>query len=315
MSAFSGVQNLLDNCDLDYNPGDFVLKMLVYGIGVGVLFGLLFYNYGEQTAVLTGAFCFACFELLVFGILVVTASKRVSMMENALPDFLTLMSSNIKSGLTPDRALLLSSRKEFGPLAKEIDRAAKETVGGAPFTAAFFGMVSKINSEMFAKTVRLIVEGVRSGGELSELLQVTSIDMRRFETIRKEVAATVAVYRIFIFAACAIGAPMLYASSIFLVNLMYNIRQEMSASASSDFKTPLFNFSSSGSIDPQLVFWFSVVSIFMTTFLGALAAGVIAKGKESDGFTYIPPLLLLAYGVFFATDFLLNTLLGGLFVM
>ena len=106
----------------------------------------------------------------------VMANKRVAVIEELLPDFLSIMSSNIRSGLTYDRALLLSARKEFGPLSKEVDRAAKEVISGKTLPDALMGMTTRVRSESFAKTMRLIVEGVRSGGKLADFAGGAAID-------------------------------------------------------------------------------------------------------------------------------------------
>src|SRR3989338_10958147 len=43
-------------------------------------------------------------------------SARINKMELVFPDFIELMASNLRAGMTIDSALLLSSRKEFVPL-------------------------------------------------------------------------------------------------------------------------------------------------------------------------------------------------------
>jgi len=56
--------------------------------------------------------------------------KRKIDIEDVLPDYLQLTASNIKAGMTIDRALWYAVRPRFGVLAKEIETVAKETMGG-----------------------------------------------------------------------------------------------------------------------------------------------------------------------------------------
>ncbi|MCK5493471.1 MAG: hypothetical protein KAJ14_10215, partial [Candidatus Omnitrophica bacterium] len=53
-------------------------------------------------------------------------SDRIKKIEGIFPDFLQLVASNLRAGMTVDRAMLLSSRPEFAPLDEEIFRAGKD---------------------------------------------------------------------------------------------------------------------------------------------------------------------------------------------
>lgn len=312
-NTVEAVQSLLNNCDLTYKADDFIKKMIFFGFAIGILVGLFFFS-TPLLAALIALFIFGAFEFAIFGALLVTSNKRTEMIENALPDFLSMMASNIRSGLTYDRALIVSAKKEFGPLTKEIDFAAKETLTGKPLAEAFMDITKRTRSEVLAKTIRLIVEGINSGGNLADLLENTSLDIRRFSAIRKEVSATVLIYQIFMLAAASIGAPVIYAVTTFLVTVISTTKAKIGATAteSSAAYLPFFK-SSASTLSPEMIFWFSLAALFITSFFGALAIGVISKGKESEGFTYFPLMLGISFAIFLGTKFLLETLSQGLF--
>jgi len=314
MNFTKNVEKLLYACNFEFDARAFILRIFVYGLGFGVGGGLITCAYDPGLALFVGIGIFVGFEALIYGILLVGANKSIAMINEMLPDFLTLMASNLRSGLTPDRALLLSARKEFGPLTIEIDRTAKETMTGTPFPEAFMRMGRRIDSEIFAKTVRLIVEGVKSGGNLADLLDNTALDIRRFSAIRKEVAATVLIYSLFIFAAAGFGGPALYAISNLLIGVISEMKAEMGdLGAEASNYLPLFKGSSV--IDPTLVFTYSILAIFVTAVFGALAAGVVSKGSESGGLPYIPILLGISFLVFFSVSWILGIVLENLFIM
>ncbi|MDD5022945.1 MAG: type II secretion system F family protein [Candidatus ainarchaeum sp.] len=304
------IQKMLDNADLPTTASSFSRKMFAYGFIFGVIAVAfaIFYNQEYLLSSIIGLGTFICFQIIVYAWLIIKANERIAKIEDVLPDFLALMSSNIRSGLTPDRAFLLSARKEFGPLANEIDMAAKETIAGKPFTEAFMSMTLRIQSETFAKTVRLIVEGVRSGGNLSELLDNTALDIRRFKSIRKEVSATVLVYQLFVFAAAGFGGPALYAVALFLIEMVAGLKEKIHIDPAVAAQMPLVQGTSTISI--ETVFLFALASMAITSFFGSLTAGVISKGKESEGIMFIPVLLFASYAVFFVTGVLLKAVLG-----
>ncbi|MCL6089009.1 MAG: type II secretion system F family protein [Candidatus Marsarchaeota archaeon] len=307
-----GLQVLLSNADMAADAGTFAARFAAYGTGFGIGAGLIFFSYSPLWA--AGAFLAvaAAFWLCVYAMLVVAASKRVALIEDALPDFLNYMASNIRSGVTHDRALLLSARKEFGPLAKEVDRAAKETFTGKPLAEALLDTTTRVHSPVFSKTMRLIVEGLESGGNLADLLENTAADIRRFDAIRKEVSATALVYQLFMFAAVAIGAPLLYAVANFLVEMVSSMKERIGSGAVVGEAANLpFAPGGAGGVSPELVFWFSLAALAISVFFGSLAAGVISKGRESEGFPYVPILLAASFGVFFVVRFALEAGLGG----
>ncbi len=287
--------------------------LLIIGIISGLIGALIssLLQLPIEVIVLTFLLFFMLFQLLVYTYIGLRSSARVAKIEEMLPDFLSLMASNIRSGMTYEQSLIMSARKEFGPLSKEIDMAAKDIIGGKPLTETLLTMTVRIPSEKFAKTVRLIVEGVNSGGNLAELLEHTAIDIRKFEGLRKDIASSMMSYALFIFAAAAIGAPLLYGVATFLIKVLYTVK----SSVAFDTKNLPMNVPISmatSSLSPDLVRWFALCSIAITCFFGSLAAGLIFKGKEMDGIIYLPVTLLIATIVFFTITFILENAFKGM---
>jgi archaellum biogenesis protein FlaJ (TadC family) len=319
MSIVERTQRLLDNCDIDMKAEGFLLNIAIgavaFSLGASIiLHGVL--GYPQLISALAGMALFIVFLAIFYGILAIRALKRAEALEAVLPDFLSLMSSNLRSGLTPDRAFIMSVRSEFGPLEKEIDMAAKEIVSGKSFTAAFRDMAKRTESEIFAKSVRLIIEGVRSGGNLAELLENTALDIRRFSAVRKEISAIVRVYELFIIAAATVGAPLLYGVASFLIDVISDIKDKMNldeAMAATASYMPIFG-GTADAVSPEVVFQFSIAALVVTSFFGALTAGVISKGRESSGYIYVPLMITIALAIFFLTKFALETFLKGVFI-
>ncbi|MCX6773049.1 MAG: type II secretion system F family protein [Candidatus Micrarchaeota archaeon] len=304
------LQSILYSAELEYDAWDFTARVLSIGVLFAILVSAFFWpNIG--LAILIGFFIFILFLAIVYAIVTVMANKRVALIEELLPDFLSIMSSNIRSGLTYDRALLLSARKEFGPLAREVDRAAKEALSGKPLPDALMGMTTRVRSETFAKTMRLIVEGIRSGGKLADLLETTSLDMRRFSAVRKDVTATVLVYQLFMLAASAIAGPLLYAVAVILVQTTNQLHAKIAVSTDAGGWMPI---AGGTSFSPEFVFYFSIVGIIITGVFSSLAAGVISKGKESEGYAYMPVVIVVGLLLFFVVKLALEGVFAQLVV-
>ena len=70
------------------------------------------------------------------------ATSRIKEIEKIFPDVISLMASNLRSGITIDRAFLLSARPEFKPLDAEILKSGKEIATGKDIIQALKKWVS-----------------------------------------------------------------------------------------------------------------------------------------------------------------------------
>jgi len=222
----------------------------------------------------------------------------IKKMEEAFPDFISLMSSNLRAGITVDKALLLSSRKEFAPLDKEISNLGKDIMTGREINKALVDMSDRIGSEEIRKTVMLIVSGIRSGGNLSVLLEQVSSNMRERTFVRKRAASNVLMYVIFIFFAVAFGAPILFGLSSVLVGILTDIVASVPSEQVTNVNVPFAL--SKVNISVNFVLYFSLIFIIVTDVLSSLVLGLVSKGRERDGVKFILPLVLTSVTVFFA---------------
>ncbi|MFH1779521.1 MAG: type II secretion system F family protein [Candidatus Micrarchaeota archaeon] len=304
-------KKIFSTADVDISVEKFSQRVLLYSILFGLALALFLGKYSEIFGLLGFFTGFLSVHLFFYALLLFISRRRATVVEELLPDFLALMAANIRSGMTPDRALLLSSRKELGPLANEIDKAAKKSLTGAPLDEVFLSMSERIDSDLFSKTIDLIVQGVRSGGNLGLLLERTSFDLRRFAAVRKEVQATVLIYEIFIFFATAIGAPVLYGISTVLVEVISKLKPAVQA------PVPGIGFASSVSasgagISVDALIIFSVLALFITNLFGSMAMGAIYSGKKIDGIKYFPIMIGIALFLFFLVRFVMQSIVGGI---
>jgi flagellar protein FlaJ len=210
---------------------------------------------------------------------------------------------NIKSGMTTDRAFILSARPEFGPLQRELSRAGKEILAGNEIRYALLGMTTRIKSQLFERTIRLILEGIESGGELSSLLQQTAEDIQTTRLVTNEVRSNVLMYAIFIFFAVGFGAPLLFGISTYLVSQI-----------STQFSTfqvvgPTGEAAAAGlKIAPGFLVTFALVALTVSSFFGGLIIGIVKGGSERNGFKFIPLLIVVSFVVFFIVRTTVSTI-------
>ena len=254
---------------------------------------------------------FISFQILTHGILIIASESRKNFVEEILPDTLRLLASNIRSGLTMDRALLLSARPEFGPLAVEMRKASKEIIAGKPIDKALARLTLNINSRLLRRTIDLLTEGLRRGGNLPSLLDNLAEDIRQAKVLKKEISAVVMMYVIFIFFAVAIGSPLLFSISTFLIQTITTISGKVEVPTVATSRLPFITFKVAA-IDIQFLNFYSLTAIGIISIFGGLMIGLVQEGTEKAGLKYVPILLLLSYFVYFIIRSVISNLFSGL---
>jgi len=301
------IQELITFSGGTKSPRHFFYTSLIISLAIGLVMGIIVRNYFAYIFPMVFFVTFLFFH----GFLYLAVERRTRYVENILPDALQLVAANIKSGFIPSRALVLSARKEFGPLSEAIRNVGKEMMTGKSLQESMGEMTRTIKSDVLETTVTLVMKGVRAGGQLVSLFEETAIDIRRKEAIKKEVRANIMMYAIFIGFAGCVGAPVLYALSGFLVSTISRLGGMVAVPEGVSARMPLkMNFGIG--VSPDFLFVFSIAAILITTVFGGLIIGLISSGKEKDGIKYIPILAITSLAVFFLTGFLINMMFGGL---
>lgn len=297
--------------NINVNPEQFMGFVLFASLCIALAFSLVIARLISISIIILFVFFFMLVQFLSYILLVFNADAKGKFVEDILPDVLQLISSNLRAGMTVDKALMFSVRPEFGPFSDEINIVGKEITMGKDISEALEEMSERIKSEKLKKTISLITSGLKSGGELASLLSQTAQNLRNERLIEERVRANVLMYVIFIFSAIGFGAPLLFGLSSFLVETLtaslgkINIPEETAA----EFPLML----SKVTISPEFVLTYVIVSLVTTSILGAIVIGLIRKGREREGIKYIPLLLFVSLAVFFTVRFVVSNLMGSTF--
>lgn len=313
-----GFKQLLIYSGIKLDPDRFLGFIIFFGLSTAFILSTLLNHYWKIPFIPAYIVLLLAVEFAVYLVLQFITDGKAKFVENVLPDALQLMSSNIRAGLTTDKALLLSTRPEFGPLTDEIKRIGRETMAGRTLISALQKTSLRIRSLNLERTFDLIIHSLRSGGELADLLDQISNDLRDQQMIQKEIRASVLMYVIFIVIALAIGAPILYAMSGFLVELltknMAMIASEMPKNIGGPGASAPISMASI-QLDPSFITLYSLLSLIVSAFFGSMVIGLILKGEEREGFKYLVPLLLGSVSLYFIGGYVLETVLGGMMQM
>ncbi len=236
-------------------------------------------------------------------------SQKIRTMEVVFPDFLQLISSNLKAGIPIDKAIVISSRKEFSPLDEQINQFGRDIVTGKPVEIAMKEMSTRIGSEKISKTINLIITGMRSGGNLATLLEQTSANLKERQYVEKRASSNIIMYIILILFAVGVGAPILFSLSTVLVGVLTKILSGI-PEVQTTIATP-FSFTSI-SISSAFITYFAVFFIVTIDILGSMVIGLVQKGEEREGLKYSIPLIAISLTVFFGLKLVLAGYFAGI---
>ncbi|MBN1645474.1 type II secretion system F family protein [Candidatus Woesearchaeota archaeon] len=251
--------------------------------------------------------------LLSFGVIFLFLNlrmfNRTLALEAVLPDYLQLVSANISAGMSVDRALWYAVRPRFGILAKEIEEVAKATIAGEDLGRAMTNFANKYDSAILKRSVNLLLEGMRAGGEMAELISKIAVNIQENRIMKKEMAANVTTYVIFITFATVVAAPFLFALSTTLLDIITGIISKLDVSSGVGGMAIHFN---ADSIKKSDFLIFSMVTLAISSGMSAAIISVIRKGTVKQGVKMIPLFLVISIVIYLIAVKILALMMGGI---
>src|SRR3989338_100143 len=308
---------------INIDADKFLGFLLAYGLALSFGVAINLYLFFQLSFPVVFVVSFLMFFGGAYLWLSLRAEGKGRFVEGVLPDALQLIASNIKSGMTTERALFVSARPEFGPLETELKNASKEILAGQTLERALENMGANIRSTVFQRTMWLIARGIQSGGQIADLLIQLGDDIREQKAVQDESRAETSMYIVLIFISAALGAPILFGISSFIVQILANQLASLTGGGIGDLAS---GSSASGNLQiivkmvsgerkglsPEFVVNFSIVALFVTSIFAALTLGAINTGKEKNGIKFIPFILIVGLVLFFVIRLVLQFIFGDL---
>ncbi|MFA5246786.1 MAG: type II secretion system F family protein [Candidatus Micrarchaeia archaeon] len=301
-------------------------KRFVYAFIIGIMFSLLplvfnlvniklsIIDFGGFSPILVA---FLCLLFFLFGLVVglftfymlvyYSMLSRAEQVERVLPEFLLMISANLRAGMTPFNAFRRSATAELGPLEKEIQLAAVKAGSSQSLAEALNSISDRIDSEILQRTIVLFEKSVRSGGQLAELLTAISEEVRRNQELKAELITSTKSYTIFLFFIILIVSPALLAVSAQFLDIYAGIKGQFSGEAIEGYSLPFF--SGDVVINSEFAVFIAYASLVGTAFFASVLMGVISRGKILFGVKYFP---FLAIGSIIAYQ-IARGVTGGIF--
>ena len=267
------------------------------------------YAYSFVSWFIVQLFFATLFTLLIYFYLDLKIYHRTKKMEEQLPDFLQVLSANLKGGMTFERALWNAIKPRFSVLGSEMAKASKKVMTGYEISKALTDLTDKYDSLMLRRTVDLIISEAESGGNVAELIDRLVDNLKETKALKDELSASAIAYVIFISVIVIVISPLLFALSFHLLILLLNFVSKLSVATQ---QTALPFAFSKVNINPDDFKLFSMAAIFVVAFFSSLIVSIVEKGDIKGGVKYIPIYIFGSITLYFFFMKLLGTLFAGI---
>ena len=184
--------------------------IITLAVSIGLVLGLV----ASLLSLLTGFNPIIAFLIgfiipsLIIGLYIFSVmERRVDTIEKTTPDFLRQIASLLRAGIGIETALEDVSKHGSGPLNDELKRAVIEIKIGSTFDDAIMAMSERLKSKNLERTFRMILEGRRTGGSLSDVIETVAEDLRAVLALKRERRANVMMSVMFLIIAAIVAAP------------------------------------------------------------------------------------------------------------
>lgn len=182
-----------------------IVGIIIIAVGIILpLLGLYIQAITAFTAIMTPT------DFFVLGLLVIITPPALayyvdqrwrSGIDNNLPQLLRDISDAQRTGLSLPRAVLESSKREYGPLTAELQKMAAKISWGVSFREAMQALSDTADTPLVRRASVLILEAERFGGAAEDVFESAHTHVVELLTIRKERAGQIRPYIFIIYAA------------------------------------------------------------------------------------------------------------------
>jgi len=112
-------------------------------------------------------------------------TRKINRLEAEFPAMIRDISLSVKSGMTPEAAMSLAARGEYGALTPAIKQIDNMISWGVSFEDALLYFAKKYPTSLIRRTVFTLIEASRMGGQLGEILEGVATDAEETKALEK----------------------------------------------------------------------------------------------------------------------------------
>ncbi len=156
--------------------------------------------------------------------------KRIMKADDEFPRLLSDLARAKRAGLTLVEAFELTAKGNYGILTEGLEKMAHQLTWGVPFEDALRMFARRYPTRIIKRSIEIIIEGYRVGGEVGKVLTIAAEDVTEFRTLEKRRIAEMRPYVAICYVAFFIFLGILLVLYATLIPMMTEAAEKLSES-------------------------------------------------------------------------------------
>ncbi len=310
------ISNELDLAKIKISVDEFLNIVMFPALVILIISSILFSFAGVEFAlsIFFGIIIAIVYVVFIYLVIEYKIDQRKTKLEQMLPDFFQIVAANLKGGMPLDRAMLHAARSEFSFLSADIKEMSQMVFGGETLENALREFSRKYKSTQLQHSIKMIIEAIKYGGAMADLILQLSKDMRDQQITQKSVAGQMTMYSIFIAFAGLIIAPVLYALTTQMITITTSVWSGILASNPNGLPTMGMSFLTP--TPPQITVpdyrMFAYIAIVITTAFASLIMSAISSGSALKGLRMLPLFIIIGLLIYIGGSAIISSMFSGL---
>lgn len=300
MNIYEKYKNWIDFTEIPIEPKTWLLLSGVVTIGMTTAMIIIFeFILGMSTLIPYAVGLATC--ILSFGYPYLKTESMLGEVEKNFSDALKQMSDTLKAGDTYESALKEVANSNYGKLSREMEIALIRLEEGDNFETALKGLSKRIDSRLVKRTITIIIESVKTGAGLSNLLDEIADDVKGVYKLKESRKANTTMQFMFMVVAGGLIAPLIFGEVTAITATFSQIGANVQSTINVSNAQTNFIY--------LLIQAYIIIEVIATSTMMA----VIREGKVNKTVIYLPFLLLVAYITYYMSLYGAKLMLKGAF--
>lgn len=135
----------------------------------------------------------------IYGFYETIRLKRIFKIDSIFPDFVRDLAESRRAGMTFTKSILFASKGNYGILTPEIQKISQQVSWGSSVSDALLAFSKRVRTKAIRRTILLIIEASKSGGNVADVLDVAAKDAREIKMLEAERKTNMASYVVVVY--------------------------------------------------------------------------------------------------------------------
>ena len=233
-----------------------------------------------------GTICF----MAPYGFAMTAKLRRISKIEERLPDFLRDVAEAGRFGMTLPDAIVVASSGRYGLLTEEIKKMASQLEWGVPVQTALRLFEERVPTPLVQRVVSIVTRANEAGGNVADVLTMVAHDTRESQLAMQSRQISMLTYVTVIYISFFVFLVTIYIMAAIFLPQMITAGQSVSTSSLSGAGAVTLAYQY-----VPILFLAFMVAVIVHAIGDGIMAGVLFNGRIAEGLQHATIMLITGW--------------------